>query len=74
MWGQPYLAYIAIFFVCLIVFFNEYLSFIHRFKYKTLITTYIGMAVCILMIVGFKIIKKTKKVTQATAVIVNYVE
>ncbi|KAG0689593.1 hypothetical protein C6P40_004799 [Pichia californica] len=69
MWGQPYAAYIATFFTIVITFFNGYNAFVGGFKYKTFITTYIGIAAYIIMIVGYKFIYKTTRVTPETAVL-----
>lgn len=72
MWGQPYAAYIATFFIIIITFFNGYNAFIKGFKYKTFITTYIGIAAYLIMIIGYKLIYKTKRVTPKTAILYNY--
>lgn len=72
MWGQPYVAYIATFLIMIITFFNGYNAFIHGFKYKTFITSYIGVAAYLIMIFFYKLICKTKRVTAHTATLYNY--
>lgn len=72
MWGQPYAAYAATIFIMIITFFNGYNAFIGGFKYKTFITTYIGIAAYLIMIVGYKFVHKTKRVTAQTAILYNY--
>lgn len=74
MWGQPYVSYLALFLCLIILIFNGYLCFIGGFQYKSFITSYIGIAVYVAMIVGFKIVKKLKLVRPETAVVVNFVE
>lgn len=69
MWGQPYAAYITIFFIMLITFFNGYNAFIKGFHYKVFITTYIGIAAYLAMIFGYKLLYKTKRITPETAVL-----
>lgn len=72
MWGQPYVAYIAICLISVITFFNGYNAFIHEFKYKTFITSYIGIAAYLVMIFGYKLIYKTKRVTSETAILYTH--
>lgn len=74
MWFQPYPAYIALFFLCVITFFNGYNAFITKFDYKQFITCYIAVWVYLAMIFGYKLYYKTKRVTPATAVLYDYVE
>ncbi|QEU63102.1 hypothetical protein KDRO_F10440 [Kluyveromyces lactis] len=57
--GQPYLAYISLFFVVVITIFNGYNSFIPNFQYKTFITTYIGILVNAVLLLGYKIYHRT---------------
>lgn len=57
MWGQPYAAYAAAIFIMIITFFNGYNAFIKGFKYKTFITTYIGIAAYLIMIFSHQIKK-----------------
>lgn len=60
MWFQPYAAYVTLFFVTIITFFNGYNAFIIKFHYKTFITSYIGVFANILMVIGYKLYFKTK--------------
>lgn len=60
MWFQPYAAYMALFFVVIITFFNGYNAFIIQFHYKNFITSYIGIFANILMVIGYKVYFKTK--------------
>lgn len=62
MWFQPYAAYVALFFVAVITFFFGYNAFIEGFHYKTFITSYIGIIVCIGNTLFWKLFKKTRKV------------
>ncbi|KAG0681123.1 hypothetical protein C6P42_004363 [Pichia californica] len=71
MWGQPYAAYIVTIFIMIITFFNGYNAFINGFKYKTFITTYIGIAAYLIMIFSWKIIFKTKRITASNAILYN---
>lgn len=73
-WFQPYPAYITIFFLCVITFFNGYNAFIPTFQYKQFITSYIGVFVYLIMIFGYKLYYKTERVTKETAKLYNYVE
>lgn len=74
MWFQPYPAYIAFFFLVIITFFNGYNAFMPNFQYKQFITCYIGIAVYLIMILGYKFYYKTERVTAKTARLYNYVE
>lgn len=74
MWGQPYIAYFAIFFIMVITFFNGYNAFIPKFEYKSFITSYIGIAAYLVMIVFWKFYHKTKRVTPQNAILFNYTE
>jgi amino acid transporter len=74
MWGQPYAAYYATMAVILITFFNGYNAFIPTFQYKTFITTYIGIAVYLLMIIFWKIYHKSKRISVYSQVLFNYEE
>lgn len=65
-WGQPYIAYASLIFTGLITFFNGYNAFIHGFKYRSFITSYIGIAAYVIMILGWKFTFKTKRVTSST--------
>lgn len=65
MWGQPYIAYVALFFVLLITFFNGYNAFITSFQYKTFITSYIGIFANAVLIVGYKVYHRTSFVKPA---------
>lgn len=57
---QPYAAYITLFFVSVITFFNGYSAFILEFSYKTFITSYIGIFANIVLVLGYKLYFKTK--------------
>lgn len=57
---QPYAAYIALFFVSVITFFNGYSAFILKFNYKLFITSYIGIFANVLLVLGYKLYYKTK--------------
>ena len=59
MWFQPYSAYVCLFFVSLIIFFNGYSAFIAGFKYKSFIVSYIGIAVFIGNTLFWKFWKKS---------------
>ncbi|KAG0679957.1 hypothetical protein C6P40_005000 [Pichia californica] len=74
MWFQPYLSYVAIFFICIIIFFNGWDAFVTEWNYREFLTCYVGVFVYVVMILGYKIVYKTKRVTRATAKIYNYVE
>lgn len=59
---QPYAAYIALFFIAIITVFNGYSAFILKFKYKTFITSYIGIFANFVLILGYKLYYRTKMV------------
>ncbi|KAK6507750.1 hypothetical protein TWF481_006172 [Arthrobotrys musiformis] len=52
--------YFALFFCILIALTKNFDVFVGEFKYKTFITGYLGIPLYLLMIFGFKFIKKTK--------------
>lgn len=60
MWFQPHAAYVKVFFVTIITFFNGYNAFITKFHYKIFITSYIGIFANILMAIGYKLYFRTK--------------
>lgn len=58
---QPYGAYFALFFCCLIALIKNFTVFLgHEFDYKTFITGYIGIPVFVICFFGYKIYHKTK--------------
>lgn len=63
-WGS----YVALFFCCLIALTKNFDVFVHspstygNFDYKNFITGYLGIPLYIIMLFGYKIIKKTKTV------------
>ncbi|KAH7109093.1 dicarboxylic amino acid permease [Dendryphion nanum] len=59
---QPYGGYFALGLTCLITFFNGYNAFMPTFRISTFMTCYIGIAIYIVNIVGWKLICKTKRV------------
>lgn len=60
MWFQPYTSYVTLFLIAIVTIFNGYSAFIISFHYKLFITSYIGIAVNIFLILGYKIFYKTK--------------
>lgn len=74
MWFQPYPAYAALFFVCVITFFNGYDAFTPKFNYKNFLTSYVGVFVYLFMLIGYKIYAKTERVTKYNARLYNYTE
>lgn len=74
MWFQPYPAYITMFFLVIIIFFNGYNAFIPNFQYKQFLTSYVGVFVYLAMIFGYKLYYRPKRVTPETARLYNYVE
>lgn len=60
---QPYAAYFALFFTCLLCFFKGFDSFMNPvFDYTSFITHYIGIPVYIFGYLGFKFLRKTSYV------------
>ncbi|CAI6459680.1 AEL_HP2_G0025660.mRNA.1.CDS.1 [Saccharomyces cerevisiae] len=59
---QPYGAYFALFFCCLIALIKNFTVFldVKNFDYKTFITGYIGLPVFAALFFGYKIVYKTK--------------
>ncbi|SCU79345.1 LAMI_0A08416g1_1 [Lachancea mirantina] len=58
---QPWSAYVALFFCCLVGLIKNYTVFLgHKFDYKTFISGYIGIPVYVICYFGYKIVKKTK--------------
>jgi amino acid transporter len=60
-------SYIAIGFCCLIAFFKAFNVFFGNFDYSTFITSYLGIPLYIIMIVGYKFIMKSKHASPETA-------
>ncbi|KAK6461999.1 dicarboxylic amino acid permease [Scheffersomyces coipomensis] len=60
MWFQPYISYVALVLIIVIAIFNGYSAFIISFKYRTFITSYIGILVNVSMIIGHKLWYRTK--------------
>ena len=50
-WGS----YIALFFCCLIAFFKSFDAFVHGFNVETFVTSYIGIPLYLIMILGYKL-------------------
>ncbi|KAJ4309154.1 hypothetical protein N0V94_009054 [Neodidymelliopsis sp. IMI 364377] len=63
---QPYGAYFALAMTVLITFFNGYNAFMPKFRLSTFMTCYIGIAVYLVNIVGWKLIHRTKRVKPKT--------
>ncbi|EXJ86748.1 hypothetical protein A1O3_03702 [Capronia epimyces CBS 606.96] len=59
---QPYGAWFALFMTVVITFFNGYNAFIPHFTLSTFMTCYIGIAVYLVNIAGWKITWRTKRV------------
>ncbi|KAG0688319.1 hypothetical protein C6P40_001136 [Pichia californica] len=74
MWFQPYSSYFALFFLIIITFFNGYNAFMPAFNYKQFITCYIGIAVYLVMIFGYKLYYKTERVTKENAKLYNHIQ
>ncbi|CUM66554.1 uncharacterized protein PRCAT00004223001 [Priceomyces carsonii] len=64
---QPYASYVALFLCIIIAIFKNFTVFIGDFQYKTFITGYIGIPVYLLMLFGYKIFMKSKRVLPETA-------
>ena len=62
MWFQPYTSYGALFLIAIVTMFNGYSAFITSFDYKLFVTSYIGIAVNIFLILGYKVFYKTKPI------------
>ncbi|KAF4552532.1 Amino acid permease-like protein 33 [Elsinoe fawcettii] len=59
---QPYGAYFALGLTMLITLFNGYNAFIPRFNIATFMTCYIGIAIYLVNIVGWKLVHRTKRI------------
>lgn len=70
---QPYGAYFALAFCCLIALIKNFTVFLgHTFDYKTFITGYIGIPVFAISFFGYKFIKKSKFVKPEEADLQTY--
>ncbi|BEI86258.1 hypothetical protein CcaverHIS002_0605450 [Cutaneotrichosporon cavernicola] len=58
--GQPYVAYFCIAWFTSIVLFNGFTNFIHGFKAKEFVASYITIPIVFLMWAGYKVIRRTK--------------
>lgn len=59
---QPYGSYIALGFCILIALFKNFTAFVFSFDKVSFITGYIGIPVYLLLIFGYKIVMKTKRI------------
>ncbi|ROV96212.1 hypothetical protein VSDG_04990 [Cytospora chrysosperma] len=59
---QPYGAWFALCLTIIITFFNGYNAFMPKFKIATFMTCYIGIAVYLVNIIGWKLYKGTRRV------------
>ncbi|KAF1987483.1 hypothetical protein K402DRAFT_330742 [Aulographum hederae CBS 113979] len=62
---QPYGASLALAWTCIVVIFNGYDAFIPTFNIGRFLTCYIPIIIYLTTILGWKLIKKTKRVTPA---------
>lgn len=70
---QPYATWFALFMCILISLIKNFTAFLgETFSYKEFITGYIGIPFYLIMLFGYKIIKKTKTVDAATADLFSY--
>lgn len=59
---QPYGTYIALFFTILITLFKGFDTMVHKFDSKNFITQYIGVPIYVALILGYKIVMRSKRV------------
>ncbi|PWN47070.1 hypothetical protein IE53DRAFT_382405 [Violaceomyces palustris] len=57
---QPYSSYFAVVFVSIVVFFKGWDTFVPKFNSKNFVTSYIGLPIFFLLIVGYKLWYRTK--------------
>lgn len=58
--GQPYVGYFCIAWFSCIVLFNGFANFIHGFKAKEFVASYITLPIVVLAWLGYKLVKRTK--------------
>ncbi|KAM0712105.1 hypothetical protein Q7P37_011199 [Cladosporium fusiforme] len=63
LWG----AYVALAFCCLVALTKNFDVFIGGFHYENFITGYIGIPIYLIMLLGYKLVKRTKEVNPAEA-------
>ncbi|BAP72815.1 dicarboxylic amino acid permease [Kluyveromyces marxianus] len=72
---QPYSAWFALFFCCLIGLIKNFTAFLgDKFDYKSFITGYIGIPVYIISYVGYKLWNKTKLIPSEEVDLVSFKE
>ncbi|ORY78952.1 amino acid permease Dip5 [Protomyces lactucae-debilis] len=59
---QPYGTYIALFFSILITIFKGFDTMVHKFDYKNFITQYLGVPLYLMLILGYKVATRCKRV------------
>ena len=62
-WGS----WVALIFTCLMTFFKGFTAFIPTFDYKNFITGYLGIPLYLILIIGYKLITKCRRVSSASA-------
>ena len=65
-WGQPYVAYVGVLFFSVVLIIYGYATF-YKFDVSTFMTFYAMTFICVVLYLGFKIIKRSKFVRASEA-------